>query len=56
LTAQRIVPWDPLSGRVRLTPTADIVAGHDIAGIITDCNEVAANLLGYPRSRSPVSR
>jgi PAS domain S-box-containing protein len=42
------VRWDPLSLGVRLTPTADIVVVHDIAGITTDCNEVAANLLGYP--------
>gem|GEM_PF-1070934 len=33
---------------VRLTPTADIVVVYDVDGVITDCNEIAAKLLGYP--------
>ena len=33
---------------MRLTPTADIVVVYDADGVITDCNEVAATLLGYP--------
>jgi diguanylate cyclase (GGDEF)-like protein/PAS domain S-box-containing protein len=33
---------------VRLAPTADIVVVYDVDGVITDCNEIAAHLLGYP--------
>jgi diguanylate cyclase (GGDEF)-like protein/PAS domain S-box-containing protein len=33
---------------VRLTPSADIVVVYDVDGVVTDCNEVAARLLGYP--------
>src|SRR6202140_899890 len=33
---------------VLLTTTADIVVGYDVNGVITDCNEIAAKLLGYP--------
>jgi len=54
-----VVPWDPLwccprlrDGRrnqeVRLTSTADIVVVYDTEGVVTDCNEAAASLLGYP--------
>src|ERR1700686_985843 len=32
----------------RLAPTADIVVVYDVDGVITDCNEIAAHLLGYP--------
>jgi diguanylate cyclase (GGDEF)-like protein/PAS domain S-box-containing protein len=33
---------------VRLTTTADIVVVYDVDGVITGCNKVAADLLGYP--------
>src|ERR1700722_5316933 len=33
---------------VRLTSTADIVVVYDAGGVVTDCNEPAASLLGYP--------
>jgi PAS domain S-box-containing protein len=33
---------------VRLTPSADIVVVYDVDGVVTDCNEAAARLLGYP--------
>jgi PAS domain S-box-containing protein len=31
-----------------LTSTADIVVVYDAGGVVTDCNEPAASLLGYP--------
>jgi len=36
------------SQEVRLTSTADIVVVYDAGGVVTDCNEPAAALLGYP--------